>query len=90
MPNLTFASGSLPLTIDAHQVSGAFVRTADFDKDGMPDLMTFDVGRQASWISHHGVGTVWFDEQWRVTGKSSWGETSIEPPWHNWRKWFKK
>ncbi len=90
VPNLTFASGSLPLTIDAHQVSGAFVSTADFDKDGMPDLMTFDVGRQASWISRHGAGTVWFDEQWRVTGKSSWGETSIEPPWHNWRKWFKK
>src|SRR5882672_2689865 len=46
--------------------------------------------RQVSWISRHGVGTVWFDEQMRVVGKSSWGETSVEPPWHNWRKWFTK
>ncbi len=90
VPSFTLTSGSLPLTIDARQVSGTIVRTVDFDKDGTPDLVIVDVSRQASWISRHGVGTIWFDDQWRVTGKSSWGETSIEPPWHNWRKWFKK
>ena len=44
----------------------------------------------ASWISRHGVGTVWFDEHILVVGKNGWGEASVEPPWHNWRNWFKK
>jgi hypothetical protein len=90
---LVTSTTSYALTIDERPVSATtFVRTADFDKDGMLDLVIIDsrFDRQASWISRHGAGTIWFDEQWRVTGKGGWGETSLEPPWHNWRKWFKK
>jgi hypothetical protein len=93
VPNFTLTSTTFPLTIDASQVSATAIVTAvDFDSDGMPDLVIAGsrVGRQVRWISRHGAGTIWFDEQRRVIGKSSWGETSIEPPWHNWRKWFKK
>lgn len=66
-----------------------FVRMADTDKVGTLGLMVVDYGRQVSWISRHGAGTIWFDDHWRVTGKSGWGETITEAPWHNWRKWFK-
>jgi hypothetical protein len=89
--NIELTSTSIALTIDEGPVSKTMLgRAADFDKDGVLDLVLVDFGRQVSWISRHGAGTIWFDEQWRVTGKSSWGETSIEPPWHSWRKWFKK
>jgi hypothetical protein len=40
-----------------------------------------------TWTSRHGSGAIWFDENLRVTGKSGWGESRIEPPWS---KWWKK
>jgi hypothetical protein len=86
-------STSFALTIDERPVSETMLgRAADFGTDGMLHLVIIDssVGRELSWISRHGTGTVWFDEHWRVVGKSGWGETSREPPWHNWRNWFKK
>lgn len=43
-----------------------------------------------SWTSRHGTCTIHFDANDRVAGKSGWGETRLEPPWHNWRKWFSK
>jgi hypothetical protein len=43
-----------------------------------------------TWTSRHGTGTIHFDQHNRVTGKSGWGETRLEPPWHSWRKWFSK
>jgi hypothetical protein len=79
-PNL--AATTILENIDAGSASTTtFVTTVDFG---------FPVGRHRSWISRNGTGTVWFDEQRRVVGKSGWGETNLESPWHNWRKWFKK
>src|SRR5262245_52553985 len=43
-----------------------------------------------TWTSRHGTATIHFDQHNRVTSKSAWGETRLEPPWHNWRKWFSK
>jgi len=43
-----------------------------------------------TWTSRHGSCTIHFDQQDRVVGKSGWGESRLEPPWHNWRKWFSK
>jgi hypothetical protein len=43
-----------------------------------------------TWTSRHGTCTIQFDGTDRVIGKTDWGETRLEPPWHNWRKWFSK
>lgn len=40
-----------------------------------------------SWTSRHGHCTVWFDPEERVAYKNLLG-SRIEPPWHNWRRWF--
>lgn len=42
-----------------------------------------------SWTSRHGTCTIWFDDDLRVSGKSGWGESRVEPPWVKWwKKWF--
>jgi len=43
-----------------------------------------------TWTSRHGTCTIQFDGADRVIGKMNWGETRLEPPWHDWRKWFSK
>ena len=43
-----------------------------------------------TWTSRHGTCTIYFDEHNRVTCKTGWGESRLEPPWHNWRKWLSK
>lgn len=43
-----------------------------------------------TWTSRHGAATIHFDQHNRVISKSAWGETRLEPPWHNWRKWLSK
>lgn len=47
-------------------------------------------GPSRTWTSRHGTCTIQFDENDRVAVKSSWGESRLELPWHNWRKWVSK
>jgi hypothetical protein len=89
----SFSTDNVPTIsgiVDARSASPTtFVSAVDFDYADVV-FSGSRVGRQVRWIGRHGAGTIWFDDQWRVVGKSGWGETNLEPPWHNWRNWFKK
>ena len=42
-----------------------------------------------TWTGRHGTCTISFDDELRVTGKTGWGESRVEPPWSKWwKKWF--
>ena len=48
-------------------------------------------GNVKTWTSRHGSCTIWFDEQERVSHKTDWQESRVEPPWNKWwKKWFGK
>jgi hypothetical protein len=43
------------------------------------------------WVSRHGMFTVYFSREGRVTGTRSWDRVRLEPPWqHWWRKFTAK
>jgi hypothetical protein len=54
------------------------------------DVVQVSLSQSRTWISRHGTCTIQFDGADRVIGKTGWGETRLEPPWHNWQKWFSK
>ena len=68
------------------------IRSAQASERLYTRIVDFTVKRRSgsrTWTSRHGASTIFFDENNRVTSKS-WGETRLEPPWHDWRKWFSK
>ena len=47
------------------------------------------VANTKTWTSRHGTCTIWFDENSRVSGKTDWEKSRVEPPWSKWwKKWF--
>ena len=53
-------------------------------------IVGYHINNPRAWTSRHGSCTIYFDQHNKVVAKSGWGETRLEPPWHNWRKWFSK